>query len=96
MLLRLWRSASLCVSMAWNMMRLFLLPEAAASGKSAGRGRRPRAPPPPPVLTGLEYIEDAADGGGEEGARPFLMFLDIARYISVRLIGILGPKKDFW
>ena len=60
--------------MAWNMMRLFLLPEAAPSGKSAGRGRRP-PPPPPPVLAGVEYIEDAAECGGEEGARPFLMSL---------------------
>ena len=76
MLLSLLRSASLCVSMAWNMTRLFLFPEAAASGKSAGRGRRP----PPPPLTGVEFIEEAADGGGEEGAWPFLMFLDIVRY----------------
>ena len=76
LLLSLLRSASLCVSMAWNMTRLFLFPEAAASGKSAGRGRRP----PPPLLTGVEFIEEAADNGGEAGAWPFLMFLDIVRY----------------
>ena len=76
LLLSLLRSASLCVSMAWNMTRLFLFPEAAASGKSAGRGRRPPLPP----LTGVEFIEEAADNGGEEGAWPFLMFLDIVRY----------------
>ena len=84
--MRLLRSASLCVSMAWNMMRLFLLPEAPASGKSAGRGRRP--PLLPPDLTGVECIEEAAESGGEEGGRPFLIFLDIARCVRVRL--------DFW